>query len=443
MSQEMEESPQHNQDDTTQQDNDDNASCVAVDEMDYEAIELKDEANFDPTSPKTLDTTTADMSKIQSSSTNNNQLPMIVSQNTKKLKRSCNYFRIITLGSLFFNIIAFFALIGLTINTYLTSNNTSIEILIARGDAKYFNTVLWDTMKWSVLGRDNSTNSRFTSNLKNFKNSFKNILTNLPTGFKWTILNGTDSTSNVPMFPYYEMLMNYTKNNQFELAQSLFYSAEYQAALNDWNAQYEKFHQSVTSVGQFLDDYVVRSSIANLIIISISLIIIIPVTIVVFIMMVRKDGLAKNTLQSLNSQLLAETMKDPTKRQLFREHCEKNNMGEQYSVLEKCIFYRECCELIAKLPKKGSTVIDETQKLEKTKIEIAFEILGDMQESTSSVIDSSAKNYICSTLDEINNTLNVRSDMNEINLPSSLFEVLEKEIQDQMLFVHYVFKKKK
>ncbi|EFC49167.1 hypothetical protein NAEGRDRAFT_78142 [Naegleria gruberi] len=422
-------------DSSEEEDNDSSTdvdSNIAIDEFEIELPDIRDVTSLTSATPISA-----------KSPVGNPDLPLVSSQsqqpNKKKFKIKCNAFRLITLASLLFNIVAFLALIGLTINTYLSSNNTSVEILIARGDTNYYNTVLWDTAKLAVLTNDSSTTSRYTTNAKNFRNSLKNILNGLPSGFQWKILDGTNATSKAPMFPYYDRLFNLTTAKKWTEARQLYFSTDYQSTLTQWNIDYQQFHESITKVGQGLDDYVFASSIANLVIIGISLAIVVPVIVFVFVLMVRKDGMAKSSLQSLNSEMILETMRNEQMREDFKNHCMASNMYEYYSILEKMVIYSEICGQIAELTKHGKAS-EQVQLLEKTKIEIAFEIIADVQESNSSVLDENTRNYISSTVDEVNNSLNEREDLEQNNLSPTLFHDLEKEIQDQLLYVHYVFK---
>ncbi|KAL9646957.1 hypothetical protein ABK040_013815 [Willaertia magna] len=361
-------------------------------------------------------------------------------------------------------VIAFLALVAITVVTFVNSRRQNLDLVIETGKLKFYSAQSIVSLQQAILSNNFDDFITYRTYSDYVRKSLKTVKIEIGGNEFQNYLNSTTFEANNKMRTLQAQIFSYIIQGYPSDAINILQGSEYASASSVFFSNIDSFVKEMENVQKDIESQILASTLAQLIIIAIALIIVTPIVVAIFLFAINRDDMNLLKLKRANAIMLMDTMADDHLRNLFKQHCEQEKSSENYNLLEKIHDYKALSERSLELQYKlfddttsesASTVSGtdstnssnkevktkkqlekEYNEVEAKKYEVAFEIYTDYLD----INGEHAVNISKSLAEAVKDQLDQYNAKNIESLPETLFTYLEKEVCIIMLDTHQRFK---
>ncbi|EFC41761.1 hypothetical protein NAEGRDRAFT_80561 [Naegleria gruberi] len=248
-----------------------------------------------------------------------------------------NCVRLISLIGMIVNIVAFFVILAMTIQTFVITSAPVVDMLVNFGDVQIAYQETTSSVYKGVILQSNDTAFSWYSNKDRLIDSLNQLLTLVPAGTANGILNGSSDAQSLPILATHKAIIDTVVYLGDYNASSAMMQRNMSKSTERWDRGMKYFMETVSNLAQSQYNSIISSMTTNLVVISVCLVVAIPVCIGIFVMTIKRERELSEKLKHANIVLLMNTMADPFFRDLFGDYCNlhKPSTYSRFKLLEK------------------------------------------------------------------------------------------------------------
>ncbi|KAG2383143.1 hypothetical protein C9374_004480 [Naegleria lovaniensis] len=386
-----------------------------------------------------------------------------------------SWIKTLNIMSLFLNLVAFLALAALIIAGYSGSSAYNSLLNNIDADTTFYRKMLIASARACVFSNQSYAISYNYSQIYStyrvkYIASITDVLKVVPPQLQYHI------PRNITIFELRtykamvteSMAIGLALNGSYVKAMDLIESSIYKYYLEGYDIEYKPLLDYYENKEVERQNFSITITTLSLIVICVSIAVVIPVVVASIAFSLKRDSSNTKKIKQMKANLLQDTMKDQTMRELFRAHCASEFSLENFMLLDKITDYKNYSERSFQIQEylydnENSSKNDETsstitssstqqeptkkkkakkgftekdlQQIEKKKFEIAFEIYSEFLD----VNGEHSVNINKQTAEPVKEQLDFYATGQSEHLPDQLFDAIFAEICILMLDSHQRF----